>query len=77
MDTIFIITAKVWAFSYIPPPWEERLNSTSLSKWKTGLLHLDVAYRNSLLKRITHLLQGVNEASLDLCIKIQPAENLL
>lgn len=44
---------------------------------ETGLLHLDVAYHNSLLKRITHLLQGVDEASLDLCIKIQPAENLL
>ena len=42
-----------------------------------GLLHLDVAYQDSLQKSITHLLQILNDASLDLCLEIQPAENLM
>lgn len=40
-----------------------------------GLLCLDVAYQDSLQKKITHLLQSIDEASLDLCLKIQLAEN--
>lgn len=42
-----------------------------------GLLSLDVAYQDLLQKRITHLLQSIDEAHLDLCLKIQPAENLI
>lgn len=42
-----------------------------------GLLSLDVAYQDLLQKRITHLLQSTDEAHLDLCLEIRPAENLI
>lgn len=76
--TPFFITAAItqwkWGFFLHSRSMKADFN---ISVWvKMGLLHLDGVYHDSLQKRITHLLQSINEAILDsTCWKLNEIQN--